>query len=151
MGSQSSRSIAPINLALDSHTRPFVGALEVQNHAIGWLQRGYSSLGGGTTVRFPRIWGLSGKCRLTRNHALVLGRPKREACTALRPDLVVDVLCAANLGAPRVEPWFSFYARAQLSLPCRRVLYSRRMTLCTTCEARVLLSARMTSCGLPVY
>ncbi len=24
-----------------------------QNHAIGWLQRGYSSLGGGTVVRFP--------------------------------------------------------------------------------------------------
>ena len=32
--------------------------------ADGWLQRGYSSLGGGTMVQFPRIWMSSGECRL---------------------------------------------------------------------------------------
>ena len=37
---------------------------DLQNHAIGWLQSGCSSLGGGTVIRFPRIWMASGKCRL---------------------------------------------------------------------------------------
>ncbi len=36
---------------------------DLQNRVIGWLRKGCSSLGGGTTVRFPRISGLSGKCR----------------------------------------------------------------------------------------
>ena len=36
----------------------------LQNHAIGWLQRGCSSLGGGTVVRFPGTWMASGECRL---------------------------------------------------------------------------------------
>ena len=39
-------------------TRP-----HLQNQAIGWLQSGCRSFGGSTVVRFPRIWGLSGKCR----------------------------------------------------------------------------------------
>ena len=30
----------------------------------GWLQRGCSSLGGGTVVPFSRIWMASGECRL---------------------------------------------------------------------------------------
>ena len=30
----------------------FQALVDYQNHAIGWLQRGYSSLGGGTVVRF---------------------------------------------------------------------------------------------------
>ncbi len=34
-----------------------------QNQAIGWLRKGYSSLGGGTVVRFSRIWVSSGECR----------------------------------------------------------------------------------------
>ena len=42
----------------------FQSRADLQNHAIGWLQRGYGSLGGGALVRFPRIWGLSGKCRI---------------------------------------------------------------------------------------
>ena len=37
---------------------------DYQNHAIGWLHRGYSSLGGGKAVRFPRIWMVYGECRL---------------------------------------------------------------------------------------
>ena len=37
---------------------------DYQNHAIGWLQRGYRSLGGGTVVQFPRIWMSYGECRL---------------------------------------------------------------------------------------
>ena len=36
---------------------------DLQNQAIGWLRMGCRSLGGGTVVRFPIIWGLSGKCR----------------------------------------------------------------------------------------
>ena len=37
---------------------------DYQNHAIGWLHRGYSSLGGGKVVRFPRIWMVYGECRI---------------------------------------------------------------------------------------
>ena len=40
----------------------FQARADRQNHAIGLLQRGYSSLGGGTVVRFPRIWMASGEC-----------------------------------------------------------------------------------------
>ncbi len=35
------------------HKRTFVGALEVQNQAIGWRRKGCSFLGGGTAIRFP--------------------------------------------------------------------------------------------------
>jgi len=38
---------------------------DLQNRAIGWLLKECSSLGGGTAVRSPRIWGLSGECRFT--------------------------------------------------------------------------------------
>ncbi len=38
--------------------------MERSGHAIGWLQRGYSSHGGGTVVRIPRIWMSSGEGRL---------------------------------------------------------------------------------------
>ncbi len=41
----------------------FQARADSQNHAIGWLQRGYSSLGGGTLVQFSRIWMSSGECR----------------------------------------------------------------------------------------
>ena len=37
---------------------------DLQNQAIGWLRKGYNSLGGGTVVRFPRFWMSSGECRL---------------------------------------------------------------------------------------
>ncbi len=43
----------------------FQARVDYQNHAIGWLQRGYSSLGGGKVVQFPRIWMSSGECRVT--------------------------------------------------------------------------------------
>ena len=43
----------------------FQARADYQNHAIGWLHRGYSSLGGGKVVRFPRIWVVYGECRLT--------------------------------------------------------------------------------------
>ena len=42
----------------------FQARADYQNHAIGWLHRGYSSLGGGKVVRFPRIWMVYGECRL---------------------------------------------------------------------------------------
>ncbi len=35
-----------------SQKRTFVGALEAQNQAIGWLRKGCSSLGGGTSQRW---------------------------------------------------------------------------------------------------
>ena len=44
--------------------RPVQARANYQNHPFGSLQRGYSSLGGGTVVQFPRIWMSSGKCRL---------------------------------------------------------------------------------------
>ena len=43
----------------------FQARTDYQNHAIGWLQRGYSFLGGGTVVQFLRIWMSSGKCQLS--------------------------------------------------------------------------------------
>ncbi len=39
---------------------------DLQNQAIGWLQRGYTSLGGGTVVQFPPSWMSSGECRLKK-------------------------------------------------------------------------------------
>ncbi len=42
----------------------FQARADYQNHALGWLQRGYNSLGGRKVARFPRIWMLSGECRL---------------------------------------------------------------------------------------
>ncbi len=36
---------------------------DLQNRAIGLAAEGWSSLGGGPVVRFPRIWMSSGKCR----------------------------------------------------------------------------------------
>ena len=42
----------------------FQARADYQNHAIGWLHRGYSSLGGGKVIRFPRIWMVYGECRL---------------------------------------------------------------------------------------
>ena len=42
----------------------FQAPADYQNHAIGWLHRGYSSLGGGKVVRIPRIWMAYGECRL---------------------------------------------------------------------------------------
>ena len=42
----------------------FHTAADFQNHAIGWPQKGCSSFGGRTVVRFPRIWMSSGSCRL---------------------------------------------------------------------------------------
>ena len=42
----------------------FQARADYQNHAIGWLHRGYSSLGGGKVVRIPRIWMVYGECRM---------------------------------------------------------------------------------------
>ena len=42
----------------------FQSLADLQNLAIGWLQRGYSSVGGGTVVQFPRFWMSSGECRV---------------------------------------------------------------------------------------
>ncbi len=38
----------------------FQARANYQNHALGWLQRGYIFLGGRKVVRFPRIWMSSG-------------------------------------------------------------------------------------------
>ena len=35
---------------------PFKARADLQNQAIGWLRKGFSSLGGEMVVRFPRIW-----------------------------------------------------------------------------------------------
>ena len=37
---------------------------DLQNQAIGWLRKGYSSLGGGTVVSSLQTWRPSGECRL---------------------------------------------------------------------------------------
>ena len=55
----------------------FQARADYQNHAIGWLHRGYSSLGGGKVVRIPRIWMVYGECRVNKElHAtdFVAGR-----------------------------------------------------------------------------
>ena len=50
----------------------FHALADYQNHVIGWLQRGYSSLGDGAVVRFPRSWMSSGKCRFSPT--MLIGR-----------------------------------------------------------------------------
>ena len=50
----------------------FQARADYQNHAIGWLHRGYSSLGGGKVVRFPRIWMVYGECRVKQSPGTVL-------------------------------------------------------------------------------
>jgi hypothetical protein len=47
---------------------------DYQNHALGWLQRGYHSLGGRKVVRFPRIWMSYGECRFKPLRAIAWGR-----------------------------------------------------------------------------
>ena len=56
----------------------FQARADYQNHAIGWLHRGYSSLGGGKVVRFPRIWMVYGECRFSIEYS---------ACTCRRADI----------------------------------------------------------------
>ena len=63
---------------------------DYQNHAIGWLHRGYSSLGGGKVVRFPRIWMVYGECRV-RFDDLVLPESANARPGRLDPD-TVDIL-----------------------------------------------------------
>ena len=43
----------------------FQSRVDSQIHAIGGLQRGHSSLGGGTLVQSSRSWMSSGKCRFS--------------------------------------------------------------------------------------
>ena len=60
----------------------FQARADYQNHAIGWLHRGYSSLGGGKVVRIPRIWMAYGECRVNKSArrpvSRVLFPPRRE-------------------------------------------------------------------------
>jgi hypothetical protein len=58
-----------------------------KNHAIGGLQRGYSSLGGGTLVRFPRIWMASGECRLNYSDKFLM---KKNSTTKILARLIHD-------------------------------------------------------------
>ncbi len=51
----------------------FQARADLQIQAIGWLPKGCGSLGGGTVVRFPRIWMSSGECRV--NHPIVTTSP----------------------------------------------------------------------------
>ncbi len=53
----------------------FQARADLQNLAIGWLQRGFSSLGGGTVVQFPRSWMSSGECRLIYAHRQIHTTP----------------------------------------------------------------------------
>ena len=48
---------------IDRPNRTVVGTPDVPNQAIGWQRTECSSIGGGTVLRFPRTWGLTGKCR----------------------------------------------------------------------------------------
>ncbi len=59
----------------------FQARADCQNQAIGWLQRGYSSLGGGTVVRFPRIWMAPGECRINTRARTPDAAPLQHVCT----------------------------------------------------------------------
>ncbi len=43
----------------------FQARADLQNQAIGWLQRGYSFLDGSTAARYPRIRMSSEECRMS--------------------------------------------------------------------------------------
>ena len=66
---------------------------DLQNQAIGWLRKGYSSLGGGRVVRIPRIWMSSGKCRLKRDRRMA-GRLQEGGSIAV-------VQGSSNVGLPK--------------------------------------------------
>ena len=85
----------------------FQARADYQNHAIGWLHRGYSSLGGGKVVRFPRIWMVYGECRLKQGiepQVLTLhsdrGAPMTSKCTA---QLLADLGVTRSLSRPQVS------------------------------------------------
>ena len=56
----------------------------LQNQAIGWLRKGYSSLGGGTVVRFPRSWRSPGECRFRQEMEIKNGMDKPLLEAAIR-------------------------------------------------------------------
>ena len=57
----------------------FQARADLQNHVIGWLQRGYSSLGDGAGVRFPRSWMAPGECRVREARIGALSPDMRRA------------------------------------------------------------------------
>jgi hypothetical protein len=62
---------------------------DLQNQAIGWLRKGYRSLGGGTVIRFLWIWGCLGNVGLdeedTQNVHRLLAHLRCWPSTALSP------------------------------------------------------------------
>ena len=82
----------------------FQARADYQNHAIGWLHRGYSSLGGGKVVRIPRIWMVYGECRFKgRSDAtqagLALARARGRACRERSSRAVVRAGWWGRLGS----------------------------------------------------
>ena len=74
---------------------------DYQDHAIGWLKRGYSSFGSEAVVPFPRIWMSSGECRLK-----ALGGGARFQDLAQGLAVVRGVLMDAdNLALGREHEW----------------------------------------------
>jgi hypothetical protein len=54
---------------------------DLQKRAFGWLRKECRSVGGGTVVRFPRNWMLSGECRIKLDYSgvSVTGRGNKPA------------------------------------------------------------------------
>ncbi len=51
-------------LVLQRSVEPTTQSRHSVGRRVGWLRKGCRSLGGGTVVRFSRIWMSSGECRL---------------------------------------------------------------------------------------
>ena len=75
----------------------FQARADYQNHAIGWLHRGYSSLGGGKVVRFPRIWMVYGECRIKH---LARQLVFRIALTAIATSVCITVAVPLSSSIP---------------------------------------------------
>ena len=70
----------------------FQARADYQNHAIGWLRRGYSSLGGGKVVRIPRIWMVYGECRIKEKTGFMEDPIQRHPTRAEQLDILATVL-----------------------------------------------------------
>ncbi len=93
-----------VRMARKNDRMAFQARADVQNQAIGWLRKGCRSLGGGTVVRFPRIWMVSGECRLKEHSEDLLESARQHAANVTIPGNIKKRIAARLRKAPSV-PW----------------------------------------------
>ena len=85
-----------------SRQMAFRRSADLQNQALGWLQRGASSFGGGTVVRFPRTLMSSRECRLRKQETMFRRTPFLRRATNATGFIVA--LCVLAATSACVEP-----------------------------------------------